>query len=238
MGSMNLSNSGGRDAVVGAQAVQKHLKVRWLDDQGRQAQSARIIKGDLTRDISALDAKCGGRENVARSLVDGDPEIDLEMYGSFLRESSRVFVDIDGKVVHKVQQFEVVRNPDGTERERRPRKVAVPNVADEVPIRWTGKLIKKAEAFNKFVFASKRQIMHVNGLTYDFLFNMAKELEKSESLMLVGAGPKGNLPLILTRGGQPFRGFLEGRTQGEKYCLVLHLSNMELKAPPPPAGDA
>ena len=48
--------------------------------------------------------------------------------------------------------------------------------------------------------------------------------------MLVGAGPKGNQPLILTRGGQQYRGFLEGRTEGEKYCLILHLSNMELKA--------
>jgi len=74
--------------------------------------------------------------------------------------------------------------------------------------------------------------MHVNGLTYDFLFGMARELEESESLLLLGAGPKGNQPLVLTRGGQQFRGFLEGRTQGDRYCLILHLSNMELKAAP------
>ena len=96
--------------------------------------------------------------------------------------------------------------------------------------------MKKKDVYNKFVFASKRQIMHVNGLTYDFLFNMAKELEQSESMMLMGAGPKGNLPLVLQRGGQQFRGFLEGRTQGERYCLILHLSNMELKAAPAQEG--
>jgi hypothetical protein len=56
--------------------------------------------------------------------------------------------------------------------------------------------------------------------------------------MLVGAGPKGNQPLVLTRGGQQYRGFLEGRTQGEKYCLILHLSNMELKAAPKQEGPA
>jgi hypothetical protein len=49
--------------------------------------------------------------------------------------------------------------------------------------------------------------------------------------MLVGAGPKANQPIVLRRGSVPYRGFLEGRTKGEEYCLLLHLSNMELKAP-------
>jgi hypothetical protein len=92
-------------------------------------------------------------------------------------------------------------------------------------------MIKKDEACRKFVFSSKLQIHHVNGLTYDFLYAMAKELAEQNSLMLLGAGPKSNQPLILRRGSTPHRGFLEGRTQGEKYCLVLHLSNLELKAP-------
>lgn len=232
MGSINIANSKGRDAVVAAQTIQKTLRVRWLDEQGRQAQSARIIKGDISRDTAALEQKAGGRDKIAQSLIDGDPEIDLETYGSILRETSRVFIDPGGAIVHKIKQFEVVRNPDGSERERRPRAVAQPNVVGEVPLKWTGKLIKKSEAYNRFVFAGKRQITHVNGLTYDFLFAMAKELEDAQSLMLVGAGPKGNQPLVLTRGGQPHRGFLEGRTQGDKYCLLLHLSNMELKAAP------
>jgi len=233
MPSINLSNSKGRDAIVGAQAVQRPLKVRWLDEQGRQAQSARIIKGDLAHDLTALEAKAGGRDKIAQSLIDADPEIDLETHGSLLRETSRVFIDQDGKVVRRIKQFEVIRNPDGSERERRPRQPARPNTADEVPLKWTGKLMKKAEAYNKFVFASKRQILHVNGITYDFLFGIAKELHEAQSMMLLGAGPKGNQPLVLTKGGQQYRGFLEGRIDGEKYCLILHLSNMELKAPAP-----
>jgi hypothetical protein len=55
--------------------------------------------------------------------------------------------------------------------------------------------------------------------------------------MLVGAGPKSNLPLVFQRGGTPYRGFLEGRTQGERYMLALHLSNMELKAPTPTSAS-
>ena len=230
MSTINIANSKGRDAVVGSQSVLKPVKVRWLDEQGRQAQSARVVKADLAHDLAALEAQAGGREKIAPALLAGDPEIDVEAFGAMLKETSRVYVDPDGKIVHKVKQFEVVRNPDGSERERRPRKIAQPNTAAETPLKWSGKLMKKKDVYNKFVFASKRQIVHVNGLTYDFLFGMAKELEESQSLMLLGAGPKGNQPLVLTRGGQQYRGFLEGRTQGDKYCLILHLSNMELKA--------
>ena len=81
------------------------------------------------------------------------------------------------------------------------------------------------------MFAAKLQVVHVNGLTYDFLVEIAKELEQKESLLLVGAGPKSNQPLVFMRGGTPYRGFLEGRTQGDSYCLILHLSNLELRAP-------
>lgn len=236
MGTINLANSKGRDAIVGSQPVKKTLKVRWLDEKGRQSQSARVVKNNMSHDLAALEAQAGGRDKIAQLLVAGDPDVDLETFGSMLRDTSRVYVNPDGKIVHKVKQVEVLKNPDGSERERRPRKIAVPNTDTEAPLKWSGKLFKKKEVYNKFVFAGKRQIVHVNGLTYDFLFNMAKELEESESMMLVGAGPKNNLPLILTRGGTPYRGFLEGRTQGEKYCLILHLSNMELK--PAPAADA
>jgi hypothetical protein len=232
MATINICNSKGRDAVVGAQSVLKPMKVRWMDEQGRQVQSARLMKSDLAHDFGALEARAGGKDKVAQLLIDGDPEIDIESFGSVMSNCSRVFVDPDGKIVHRVQQFEVLKNPDGTERERRPRKVTLPNTSTETPLKWTGKLMKKKEVYNKFVFASKRQIIHVNGLTYDFLYGMAKDLETSDSLLLLGAGPKGAAPLVLMRGGQPYRGFLEGRTQGQKYCLILHLSNMELKPAP------
>jgi hypothetical protein len=235
MGTINIANSKGRDAVVGSQSVLKALKVRWLDEQGRQIQTSRLMKADASHDLPLLQAQAGALDKVAQMLIDGDPEIDLEKFGSILKETSRVFIDADGNIVRRVKQFEVIKNPDGTERERRPRKIAQPNAATESPLKWSGKLFKKKDVYNKFVFAGKRQVVHVNGLTYDFLYGMAKELEASQSLMLLGAGDKANQPLVLTRGGQQYRGFLEGRTQGDKYCLILHLSNMELKRPADPA---
>ena len=232
MPEINIANSAGRDAVVSTTSVRSPLKVRWVDKHGRQASHVRVVKATLEEDIEALKAQHeGDLAKVGQALIDGDPEVDTETTGRLLSETSRVYVDADRAPAHKVKFYEIVRNPDGSVRERRPRKVLPPNLAGEVPLRWSGVFIKKEEAARKFVFSGKMQLLHINGLTYDFLYGMAKELEEKNSLMLLGAGPKGREPLILRRGGTPYRGFLEGRTDGDKYCLLLHFSNQELKAP-------
>jgi hypothetical protein len=232
MPEISLFNSAGRDAVVKLQSVSTPLRVRWLDTQGRQVSTARVVKSTLDGDLDALVAKHGDLRSVGAAIRDQDPELDLETAGRLLSETSRVYVDRQRKIVHRVQEWEIIRNPDGTERTRRRKAIPDPNVGAETPpLKWSGLLIPKREAVRKFVFVQKMQLAHINGLTYDFLFGMAKELESKESLLLLGGGAKSNQPLILRRGGSQFRGFLEGRTRGETYRLVLHLSNLELKAP-------
>lgn len=231
MPEISLFNSAGRDAQVMAQSVRVPVRLRWLDGEDRQVTSTRLLRGTINLDYDALLAKAGSPEKIAELLVAGDPEIDMESVGSYLRDTSRVYINSDKQVVHSVTQAEIVRNPDGTEKLRRPKQVPPVNVTPEQPLPWSGKMIAKKDAFNKFVMVSKLQILHINGLTYDFLFGIAKELEAKKSLLIVGGGPKANQPLILRRGSVPYRGFMEGRTQGEDYCLILHLSNMELKAP-------
>jgi hypothetical protein len=231
MGEINISNDSGRDAVVAAESIRTRLRVRWVDKQGRQATNVRVLKASVDKDIDALIKKHGGLDKIADLLISEDSEIDFESTGRFLRDTSRVYIDADRRIVHGVQQWEIIRNPDGSERERRPRQMPTANTATETPLKWSGVYIKKEDAARKFVFSGKLQLQHVNGLTYDFLFGMTKQLEQRDSLMLLGAGPKSNQPLILRRGGSQYRGFLEGRTDGDKYCLLLHLSNMELKAP-------
>ena len=48
--------------------------------------------------------------------------------------------------------------------------------------------------------------------------------------MMLTAGKDSKQPLVLNDGGKPYRAFLEGRVQEKKYCLVLHLTDMELKS--------
>jgi hypothetical protein len=229
MAQINLSNSAGRDAIVSMDSVSSSLRVAWLDPKGRQASSVRFVKSTIDHEYATLLENSGTAAAIGKAIIESDPEIDFEWVGGFLQNTSRVLVDQHGKIVHAVKQFDVIRNPDGSVRERRPYAIQMPNVTSETPLRWSGKTISKKEAIRKFVFSSKVQITHVNGLTYDFLFAMAKELENKDALLLVGAGPKANQPLVLRRGATPYRGFMEGRTMGDRYALVLHLSNLELK---------
>jgi hypothetical protein len=231
MAELNISNRAGRDAVINLSSVQEPLRVRWLDSSGRPASSVRIIKSTFQHDLQALMSSGQSVSELPNLLIESDPEIDFESVGSFLQNTSRVLIDGAGNLVHKSQTFEIVRNPDGSIRDRRPKATLAPNVTPDSPLRWSGKMIKKSEAIRKFVFSNKVQLTHINGLTYDFLFGMAKELEQHDSLLVLGAGPKSNQPLILRRGSMPYRGFLEGRTSGDQYALVLHLSNLELKVP-------
>ena len=121
MPEINISDSGGRDAHVATQSVGTTLKVRWVDQQKRQVNSVRLLKAPVANDIDALRAQFGELNDVSKALIEGDPEIDLENTGRFLSDTSRVYINPDRKIVHKVQFWEVVKNPDGSTRDRRPR---------------------------------------------------------------------------------------------------------------------
>ena len=231
MPELNLCNEAGRDAAVSMESVMMPLRVRWVDEKGRQARNVRILKSTLEQDVDALKKTADGIDKVAQSIIDSDPDVDLEVAGSFLTMTSRVYINTEAEIVHRVNQFEVIKNPDGSERERRVLERTQQNVTSEMPLRWSGVYLKRTDVIRKFVFGNKLQLTHINGLTYDFLFAMAKDLESRDSMLLVGGGAKSNEPLILRRGSVPYRGFLEGRTDGDSYLLLLHLSNLELKAP-------
>lgn len=231
MSEINLTDNRGRDARVFAHSVSSPPGYRWIDADGAQAENRKILRATMQQDESVLMAKAGSLDALSLMLIEGDPEIDLENFGRFLSDTSRVYVNPENAIVHHISHWEIVRDPEGNEKERRPKKPAEPNVATEIPLKWTGKLMRKADAVRRFVFSGAMQIQHINGLTYDFLHGMAKELAASDSLLLLGAGPKGGEPLTFRRGGLAYRGFLEGRVDGPKYALILHLSNQELKKP-------
>jgi len=114
---------------------------------------------------------------LASALIKEDPEIDIEEFGMFLADTSRVYVSKKG-IVHLVEEQELLYNPDGSLRDKRPRKKEPQNINTDIPLKWTGKFIKKKDAVQKFIFTNKKQLVHVNGLTFDFLFEMAKTLHK------------------------------------------------------------
>src|SRR5688572_11703557 len=227
---INITNPKNRDAVVATEGLAPKRDIRYVDEDGKPVETKKLLKTDVTHDLPELLKKTKKLEKVADALVKDDPEIDIESFGMFLTDTSRVYVTKKG-IVHLVEEIEVVYNPDGTVRERRPRKKEPQNMNAEFPMRWTGKFIKKEEAAHRFVFTNKKQLVHINGLTYDFLYDMAKDLDKRKSLLLIRGGEKGNEPIVMNRGGKPYNAFLEGRVKKDSYCLIMHLSNMELKKP-------
>lgn len=233
---INITNPKNRDAVVATEALNPKREVRYTDAKGRPVSTRKLLKTDVLHDLPELLAKKKKLEKVADALIKDDPEIDIESFGMFLTDMARVYVTKKG-IIHLVEEIEVIYNPDGTVRDRRPRKKEPQNMNGEFPMRWTGKFIKKEEAAHRFVFTNKKQLVHINGLTFDFLYEMAKDLDKRNALLLVRGGEKGNEPLVMNRGGKPYNAFLEGRIKGGAYCLILHLSNMELKKPKGLATD-
>ena len=229
MRKINLSNDSKRDAEVAYGTSFHRSSPVYKTADGKLGQSERRVKATMGTADEALMAQYG--EGMVDALISGDPEVDMECFGLKVEGVKKVYITSGQKVAYGVTLNEHVYLPDGTEKEVRPEQTTTANIAtDGIPIRWTGKLIPRDKAMRMFMFKKSYQVQHVNGLTYDFLFDMAKKLAEADSMMLVGGGPKGVAPLVMANGGTPYRAFLEGRVDGDKYALILRLTNMELKS--------
>lgn len=226
---IHIANAKGRDATVGLSSVKAEAPPK-MGLPGVKISFRRYLAASETGTDEAMKAKQGA--DYAEALLKGDPEVDIELVGRTIDHTQTVYLDGKGSLMFADPKFlEVVTNPDGSEKERREPLDTESNVDAAVPVRWTGKKIPLNDAVRRFAFRRTLQLQHVDGLTYDYLYEMAKELEEAAVLMLVGSGEKGSGPLIFQANGRAYRGFLEGRTKGKSYQLRLHLSDMELKAP-------
>jgi hypothetical protein len=230
MANINLTDPRKRDAVVKAESISPRNRVRFVGPKGGASYTRKVLKATVDHDYDSLIEQAkDDPEKLAKMLIESDIEVDKEVFGRFLWNVSRVYINADETVTYRIQQNEVIYSPEGKFVERRQRERAEANVDSDIPLSWTGKKIDKDEAIRRYVFSSKLQIVHINGLTYDFLYGMAKELSELNSLMLLGGGKSGKEPLVFRRGSTPYRGFLEGRVKDDSYILLLHLSNAELK---------
>ena len=229
MRKINLSNDVKRDAEVGFGNNMKRFTPVYKTADGLSGINERRLKLTTETTDAALLAQYG--DQLADQLIAADPEIDMERFGMKMEGVKKVYITPNQKVAYGVTINEHVYLPDGTEKEVRKETTLPANIAVEgMPLKWTGKLLPKDKVLRMFMFKKSYQIQHVNGLTFDFLYDMAKKLHDANAMMLVGGGEKGAAPLVLSNGGTPYRAFLEGRVQGESYALILRLTNMELKS--------
>jgi len=229
--SIKLTDAKGRDASVALGGL-KHIPSAVIGLPNERLTFKRFVSATRERSHEALEQSFG--ENYSQHLVDGDPEIDMEQTGLFIDQTQTIYLDGDGEALFvEPEVVEILFDPQGEEKERRVPIDTLSNVDTAAPIRWTGKNIPVTEAVRRFAFQRRLQLFHVNGITFDFLFEIAKTLHDSQSLMLVGAGDKGSDPLIFRANGKPYRGFLHGRVDDTRFQLFLLLSAMELKNPSP-----
>ena len=229
MRKINISNDVKRDAEV---AFGNHSKLNapiYKTADGNLSINERRLKLTTATTDAALLEQYGNQ--LAEQLIASDPEIDMEQFGLKMEGVKKVYLSSNQKVAYGVTINEHVYLPDGTEKEVRKETTLPANIAvDGMPLKWTGKLMPKDKAMRMFVFKKSYQIQHINGLTFDFLYDMAKKLSDANAMMLVGAGEKGVAPLVMSNGGTPYRAFLEGRVEGDSYALILRLTNLELKS--------
>ena len=230
MRAIHISNEKKRDAQVGFEVQSADVKLFFLTPEGGRTFNERYVKFTMDTSAEVLEEKYG---DLTDDIIAGDPEIDFEKVGKKLSELKKVYLTSNGQVAYGVNLTEHIYLPDGTEKGTRPVTRTQANISlDALPVCWTGKMISKSSALRKFVFSRSYQLRHVNGLTFDFLYDMAKTLAEKKALMLIGGGEKGTDPLVMFNGGVAYRAFLEGRIDGNKYMLIMHLTNLELKELP------
>ena len=229
MKTITLTNDKKRDAQVSMESTSSKPTLRRVLPDGGDYRSVKVLKQNLGLAFEALSQNYADNTEMGRAIVEADPEIDMEVIGRRISSTQRLYLNQDDKIAYRVNMVEIIKDASGQETQRRDLSTSMSNVTGESIVQWSGRKFPKHATIRKFVFQRKLQIRHVSGLTYDFLYAMAKDLADSDSLMFVGGGPKGTDPLVLSQGGEPYRGFLEGRIDGDRYCLILHLTNMEMK---------
>ena len=229
MRAINLSNARSRNAQVALDVKCCRSAVAMVHPDGLELQNVRLLKFTPATTLENLLNSHGA--DLTDQIIHNDVEVDSEREGMYLFRTKKVFLDSGFKVARRVNRSRVFFTPDGIEKEVRPFRTTEANINVERPLRWTGKLVPKSKAVRMFAFSRTYQVCHINGLTFDFLYDIALELAKSDSLLLLGSGAKGMGSIVMSAGGTPYRAFLEGRVDGtDKYCLLLHLTNIELKS--------
>ena len=228
MRGINITNDKKRDAKVGFQSNLPKSAVTMVLPDGSKRQNVRFVK--TTVNDEKFLKQYPSLEEAGTAIMNGDPELDVETTGCLVDKTSRLYLTSNGDIIYRLERFQVVYDAQGSEKERLAFSVLPANINTAVPLVWTGREYPRKEAIRKFVFSRNYQLRHTSGISYDFLYDMAKQLHERDVLMLIGAGKKGAEPLVMNLGGRPYRGFLEGRIDGVRYALILHLSNMELRS--------
>lgn len=180
-------------------------------------------------------------ENLLTEFIENDKDIELELTGKRVGRTSSILLTDENELCYNFSEYEIKKDRKGKivpcevcgeiYCEHRIKKQIYSNINDdEKPIKWIKKyMIDKREALKIWSFDRSYQIVHTNGLTYDFLYKIAKSLHDSNKVVFIAPiVEKEPQKLVIRTGQHPFYGWLEGRIQGDEYALILHGTTFRL----------
>jgi hypothetical protein len=185
-------------------------------------------------DIEKRNDKVLKENQIFDKFIEDDFDIDIELTGKYIKSTNRIVVNKDFRPVYNYMRFDILKFPDGSKKER-VHLYTHGNTNHDIPVKITDDLIDPKDLLLKYIFRKSYYISHTNGLTFKFLFDLAKRLHNSGKFARVEAydpDSQKRSPLVLYDGGRKFpRAFLEGRVKKNAYALILHISDQELIIP-------
>lgn len=180
-------------------------------------------------------------EDLLNEFLENDSDVDLEITGKKLGRTSTILLTEGKELCYNFTEYEIKKDRKGNEIpceicdrihcEHRIKKQIYGNVNDEKsPMIWIKSyMLDKREALKIWSFDRSYQIVHTNGITYDFLYNMAKVLHDENKVVFIAPIIEKKPQKLVIRTGQlPFYGWLEGRIMDDKYALILHGSSFKI----------
>ena len=114
MRKINLANDKKRDAQIGFELNRPKDSCHYLTMAGKTVSSGRFLRYSEKTVPEKLFAQ---HPDFAESLINGDPEIEMELAGKKLEDMTKVYLSTDDKVVYSACLMENIYAPDGSKKE-------------------------------------------------------------------------------------------------------------------------
>ncbi|MEZ4461113.1 MAG: hypothetical protein R3E66_15600 [bacterium] len=177
---IKISDDKKRDADIQIEGIKGKARLKWVNARNQPVQSERLIKATEDHTYDALLKKFGDDNKLALALVDADPEIPFDKAGRRVGSSDRVWIRQDGSVLYCARTLLVRTDATGEEIERSDFVDVEATVGDDKILPWTGRMFSRNEIVHKFAVIRKIRLRHINGLTFDFLYEIAKTLQEQD----------------------------------------------------------
>ncbi|MEJ2294970.1 MAG: hypothetical protein P8Y23_09375 [Candidatus Lokiarchaeota archaeon] len=218
------------DSILELATLHPSEKEYLVTPQGEPVKSQRfIVFTKPNRDEILSESK-----GLLSQLSSSDSDVDIELAGKYIFTTMRIIVNEDYDPVYNYKIYDVVEKPNGKRIERSHEKT-ISNINKSIPLIISDHLYDPKELALKYVFRLHYYITHSDGVTFKFLYDIAKRLaeeEKFAEIEAINSQSKKREPLVLVDRGRKFpRAFIEGLVSGKSYYLILHLSDQELRIP-------